>query len=250
MSNLKRGPKGKLNPELQNRICEQLRSGISFKATAALCHIGAETLHGWLRIGKSEKGTRLAEFYNRVIEARAICEAICIRTIRNAIVGGWFDAPVYDRDGNPIPLVDPESGEVIRDEKGRPKMAMRSEFREPNVAVAKWFLQRMNPREFGPVDQEQLLPDPQAELDKAPTQVMQNEPEHKRISASLLARAVAFLGAQGVEIPGMVRAPKPDEGKIVNAEVVNETKLVEAKPREEKPGEEKFLGLAGPRGNL
>jgi hypothetical protein len=234
MKNLKRGPKGKLTPELEARICELLRGGMSYKGTAGLCHIGEETLYGWLRHGKAEKGTRLAKFYENVVEARATLEAICVRTIRNEIVGGWFDEPVYDKAGNPIPLRDPQTGEVIRDQNGRPKMEMKPIFREPDVKTAKWMVQRMNPREFSAVDQNQLLPNPQAELDKAPTELTRGEPEHRHITTSSLAQAVKFLGDQGIDLPGYERTKKREQGAIVDAEVVEETKLIESKPDTEK----------------
>jgi hypothetical protein len=234
MNNQKRGPKGKLTPELEARICELLRGGMSYKGTAGLCHIGEETLYGWLRQGKAEKGTRLARFNENVVEARATLEAICVRTIRNEIVGGWFEAPVYDKVGNPIPLRDPQTGEVIRDQNGRPKMEMKPVFQKPDVKTAKWMVQRTNPREFSAVDQNQLLPTPQAELDKAPTELTR-EPEPRRITTSLLAQAVKILADQGVEIEGYRRVQEPEQGAIVDAEVVEETKLIEAKPDPEKP---------------
>jgi hypothetical protein len=61
---------------------------------------------------------------------------LAMRTIRLAIVGGWFQAPVYDSDGNPIPVVDPETGTQKLTENGRPVFMMRHEFQRPDAWLA------------------------------------------------------------------------------------------------------------------
>ena len=219
------GAKSKLTDELQSRVCELLRGGLSYRSTCALVRVSQHAFFEWLKRGKSEPGTKFGEFYQRVTEARAQWEGICMRTVRSAVVGGWYDSPVYDKDGNPVPQIDPETGEVLRDERGRPKMHMKSEFREPDARLAWQVAQRMNVAEFG--DPEKDAPDPQGELDRAPTtQVAVGESDHKKISTSTLAKAVAFLAEQGVDIPGMIPDPNAKKGDVEDAVVVSETKFI------------------------
>ena len=189
---------------------------------AAGCRIGAlapwftsthDTIFEWLKRGKTEKNTKYSEFSERVGEAKAQWEAICMRTVRSAVVGGWYDSPVYDKDGNPIPQIDPETGEVLRDERGRPKMVMKSEFREPDARLAWQVAQRMNKAEFGDVD-EKTTPDPQTQIDQLPTtKPVEGESAHRKISTSLLAQAVKILADQGVDIPGFIRDPNAKKAK-------------------------------------
>jgi hypothetical protein len=231
----------KLTPELEAKICELLRSGNTYKTTCGVCLINEDTLYDWLRRGKAEKNSIYARFAQRVAAARATWDAVCMRTIQKAVVGGWFDAPVYDDDGNPIAEIDPVTGEVVRDGKGRPKMVMRSEFREPDARLALKMHQRANPRERGAVDREQQLPDPEAELEKAPTQKVDGQPEYQRISNSTLANAVKFLADAGVPIPGMKLIEEPQReknGEVTEAEVVNSVPT-DAKPAGGENGEKK-----------
>jgi hypothetical protein len=201
------------------------------RATAAACRINPDTLFTWLAKGKAEKSGKYRDFFERAMEARSQLEQLCLRTVKMGITGGWFDSPVYDQDGRPIPQIDPETGEPLHDAQGRVRFQMFPAYQKPDANLALRVMGRINRSEWGKIDEDTALPDPRTELEKAPTEVpVMEEAEHKRISTSLLARAVKILADQGVPIPGYVPDPAAKKGGDgdVQEMVVSEPKLIEA----------------------
>ena len=229
-----RGPKGKLTPELADQIVELMGKVASYRIVAAFCHISLESLISWLKRGKAEENTVYSDLYQRAMMARAQCEATCLRTLRNAVTGGWFPIPIRDKHGNFVAQQDPVTGAVVRDEKGNPEVEMKLEYREPDAKLAWQLLARINPSEFGQL-RPNRRPDPQAELEKAPSEVPSLQPG-KPSTTSLLARAVAYLGDQGVPIPGMVKAPLPKDDVAGDVQPTKDSSA-ESKPGEKDPGE-------------
>jgi hypothetical protein len=212
-----------LTLEMADRIVESLRGGNSFRVTAGLCHIGEETLFRWLRRGKAEKEGRFREFWERVKHARVQLETLCTRTVRTAVVGGWFQSPVYDRDGRPVPEIDPETGEPLVDAQGRIKFQMQSEFQKPDAHLAFRLMQRLNKSEWGELD-DNGSPDPEIEMAKAPTEETAAIADHKRISTPLVTQAMEILIKQGAKIPGFQITKIPEV--VESAPADDQTKLI------------------------
>ncbi len=169
------------------------------------------------------------------MKARAEREAAGMRTIRDAVTGGWFPVSIRDKNGNFVARHDPVTGAVVRDEKGNPEVEMTLEYREPDAKLAWQILERINLSEFGRARQN-TLPDPQIELDKAPSEAPSEQQPRGRITTRLLAQAVAYLGDQGVDIPGMVKAPLPKDDVEADAQA-DKHSAVESKPGEKDPEE-------------
>lgn len=78
----KRGPKEKKPSDYQDRICENLRKGMSRKRAAQLAGISEATFHRWMRSGKqSRQGTEKRNFYEAVLQAESELES--------KLVGKW-----------------------------------------------------------------------------------------------------------------------------------------------------------------
>jgi len=114
-------------PELTERICEDLRRGLTFKMACEGAGITAAAGHEWVRRGSVdlEAGrtvTRYAEFAEATTRARSDCLASLVSTVRTAAVTDWRAAAwmlerrdpdgwsrrteVSGPDGAPIQVVD------------------------------------------------------------------------------------------------------------------------------------------------
>ncbi|MGA9474974.1 MAG: hypothetical protein WBV36_21070, partial [Terriglobales bacterium] len=63
-----------------------------------------------------------------VNDAEAQAVLMATRTIRDAMIGGWFKVPKRDKDGNYIFKRDPVTGEILRDAQGRPEAELADEY--------------------------------------------------------------------------------------------------------------------------
>jgi hypothetical protein len=200
------GRSTKLTVERKELIIASLRQGNSYRVTAALAHIHETTLIGWLKKGKAERGTELAKFYKAAMEARVQIEKACTQVVRGAIMGGWYHEPIRDKEGHFIPEIDPDTGELARDEKGQISFATELKLRRPDAALAMRVLKRTNRTEWGELDSN-TGPDPQTELDKAPSEEPGPEFDHHYYEKSTIQRAAEYLTANKVEIPGYILVP-------------------------------------------
>ena len=102
-----KGPKGKFTKERAQIICESIRNGLSKEAACARAGIDRKTLYNWLENGRAAKRGRYADFYQAFRDAEAQFEALATRAVRDGMMGGFFQVPMFDADHKLIPQVDP-----------------------------------------------------------------------------------------------------------------------------------------------
>ena len=138
-----------LTPEVEALILQSFRQGNSYRITAGLAGVNVDTLLGWLKQGKAERSPRLRKFYFDVRNVRALLDRASTESIKKGIMGGFFQVPVHDKEGHLIPEIDPVTGQIVRDQKGRSCFQMKTEYREPDAKLALRVLERLNRWEFG-----------------------------------------------------------------------------------------------------
>jgi hypothetical protein len=83
------GAKGKLTPEVQDKIVKALRAG-NYRTTAAkVAGIHDATFYNWIKWGEAQKKGRYFEFFEAVKKAEAEGEAALIATINVASKDTW-----------------------------------------------------------------------------------------------------------------------------------------------------------------
>jgi len=80
-------PALKLNPEVQERICQMVAQGVPLETAARAGGVTYQTLNNWMRRG-AEGEAPFASFRAEVEEARAISEANLVALMRQAAVEG------------------------------------------------------------------------------------------------------------------------------------------------------------------
>lgn len=175
--------------------------------------INRDTFYSWTTRGRSQNQGIYRAFVYAAEQARASAKLLAVRTIRLAMVGGWFEAPVYDEDGNPIPLVDPATGEQQRDENDRPKFMMRHQYKEPSQSAAKWYLEHTD-EDFGGGVKGTAV-----KRNDEPPAVGEDRQRTFDIDTNSLASALGQLFSLGVRIPGWdVKPALPAPGNEVDGQ--------------------------------
>lgn len=78
------GPKTKLTPEVQERLCTALRGGNFRKTACAWAGIPYRSFHEWMLKGERKKSGPLAEFRRAVIEAEKAAEIRAVALVLKA----------------------------------------------------------------------------------------------------------------------------------------------------------------------
>ena len=190
-----KGPKGKFTKERAQIICDSIRNGLSKEAACARAGIDRKTFYNWLTEGRAAKRGRYADFYQAFRDAEAQFEALATRAVRDGMMGGFFQVPMFDADRKLIPQVDPETGEQLRDSQGRPQFKMESSYREPDPALALKVLARRNPRDWGNAPQPSI--DEELDQVEAEQKARQNPPDHRKIGIPLVIQAMRLLIGSG-----------------------------------------------------
>lgn len=74
--------KGKLTPELQEKICKLIEDGNYDVVACQMVGITDSTFYEWLSKGEKFTSGRYVEFRDAIKEARAKCEANCLKHIK------------------------------------------------------------------------------------------------------------------------------------------------------------------------
>lgn len=205
------GRKSKLTPEVQQKIVTTLLQGGTASMSYRLAGVSRDTYYGWLSRGKGQNQGIYWDFARAVEEAEAAAQMRAIRTVQLAIVGGCFEAPVYDKDGNPIPIIDSVTGRQARDEKGRLLFVTEQKYKEPNENIAIRYLEHTS-EDFGGGARGA------ARMHKN-SDVIDIEPSQRgifRLDMNILGQAVHLLYEHGFDLPDgykVVRQqlPAPDD---------------------------------------
>jgi len=80
-------PALKLNPEVQERICQMVAQGVPLETAARAGGVTYQTLHNWMKRG-ADGDAPYASFRTEVEQAKAISEANLIALMRQAAVEG------------------------------------------------------------------------------------------------------------------------------------------------------------------
>lgn len=91
----KTGPKLKLTPETQEKICNEIKRGLPVSHAAELAGITQRTYYNWYNKGKNAKSGRFKEFYNKIEEAKAYGIALRVENIRKAGESGTWQADAW-----------------------------------------------------------------------------------------------------------------------------------------------------------
>ena len=208
------GRRTELTPEVEALILQSFRQGNSYRITAGLAGVNVDTLLGWLKQGKAERSPRLRKFYFDVRNVRALLDRASTESIKKGIMGGFFQVPVHDKEGHLIPEIDPVTGQIVRDQKGRSCFQMKTEYREPDAKLALRVLERLNRWEFGKtrggVDLDW------AELDQPASE--EPEIDHHYYDKPLVQRVMDMLLAAKVEFPGYQIIPIDPPEKPPNSD--------------------------------
>lgn len=200
----------RLTAEVAQKIIAVLRQGGTVSMACAMAHVNRDTYYAWLRQAKTQRAGKHKKFLMAVKEAQAFANQAAVRTVQLAIIGGWFQAPVYDQDGNPIPIIDPKTGQQKRDDNRRLMFEMRHQYKEPEAKLALRRLQARDPEFGGGPRGAAVRKTDNIEVDPA-------QQGQCRIEISTLQAAVQILADLGVKIP------KPElPGPIVGGETVEE----------------------------
>lgn len=89
MQNRKGGRPTKLNPELQEKICQAIRAGNYIETAAAYAGVNKSTLYDWLKRGGRAKSGKYKEFSNAVEKALAEAEVRDVFIIGKAAEENW-----------------------------------------------------------------------------------------------------------------------------------------------------------------
>lgn len=72
---------GKLDDELEQRICGYIAEGLTITDACGLCDISRETLHRWKERGVDEPGSRYAQFLEKCEKAELSCKRVWVKRI-------------------------------------------------------------------------------------------------------------------------------------------------------------------------
>jgi hypothetical protein len=182
----------KLTPEVQRTVVEILRTCGTYTAAAGRAHVNMVTFLDWLKRGAESRSGIYFDFLTAVRDAEAQAVLMATRTVRVSMVGGWHKVPVRDKDGNYAFRRDPMTGEILRDAQGRPDAELVDEYREPNSADARWFLERRAREDFGGGGEGVTV-----NVNPPPTR---REPGKKEM-LDLFSQAIQILVDNGMKVP-------------------------------------------------
>lgn len=91
----KRGAKTKLTPEVQEKICNEIKRGLPVTRAVVLAGIAMQTYYNWYNKGEKAKSGRFKEFYNKIEEAKAYGIALRVENIRKAGESGIWQADAW-----------------------------------------------------------------------------------------------------------------------------------------------------------
>jgi hypothetical protein len=208
------GRRIELTPKVEAIILQSFGQGNSYRVAAGLAGVNENTLIGWLKQGKAGQDPRLRKFYLDAMCARVLLEQAATESVKRDIMGGFFKVPISDREGHLNPAIDPKTGHIVRDEKGRPCFQTKQEFRAPNVKLAMRVLERLNRSEFGKT-RGSAGPD-WTELDRPESE--EPEIDHHYFEKPLIQRVAEILTANKVEIPGYRLVPIDSPEKRPNSD--------------------------------
>ncbi len=191
-----KGRKTKLSKQTSQIICDCIRQGFTHEVASIRAGIVRSSMYKWLAKGRDAKRGMHADFYRAFRDATGQFEALATKSIRNAMLGGYFEVPMFDVDGNLVPETDPASGEMLHDGNGRPRFRTKWTYQKPDHAFAVKVLAKRNPKDWGDGPKTSL----DEELDRITTKKAPELPSHKTIGIPLLTKAVQILVDQGVDI--------------------------------------------------
>jgi len=113
------GRPSKISPDVQKRICDGIRLGMTYKLAAARGGVTYETLRTWMRKGEKAPNGQYAAFLDAVKRADSDCVDACLASIQQAArkVQHWQAAAWllerrhgYTRPEHVVPVEDGQVG--------------------------------------------------------------------------------------------------------------------------------------------
>ena len=135
----KRGPKGKLNKRVQEKIAECVERGLSIDDSARLSGVSKNSIYKWLAQGEEEESGIYRRFNVRISDAQAGFK----QTHLDRIVKASLEPTVKTRYNETYDGVD------SRGKKINLRVTTTRETVPPDVAHSKWLLSHKFPQEFG-----------------------------------------------------------------------------------------------------
>lgn len=87
--------KGKLNPQIQEAICNEIKRGTPITSACLIAGISKDTYYRWYHKGEKAKTGKFKEFYNKIEEAKAYAIALRVENIRKAGRNGSWQADAW-----------------------------------------------------------------------------------------------------------------------------------------------------------
>lgn len=87
--------KGKLNPQIQEAICNEIKRGTPITSACLIAGISKDTYYRWYHKGEKAKTGKFKEFYNKIEEAKAYAISLRVENIRKAGRNGSWQADAW-----------------------------------------------------------------------------------------------------------------------------------------------------------
>lgn len=83
------GRRSKLTPEVQEKICEYVRQGLTYEIAARAAGISESTFYRWRERGEKARGGKFREFWEALKRAEAEAEQRLVERILSASSDTW-----------------------------------------------------------------------------------------------------------------------------------------------------------------
>ena len=83
------GRKSKLTPEVQERICQYVRQGLTYEIAARAAGVSETTFYRWKQRGERSKRGKYREFWEALKRAESEAEQVLVRRILAASNDTW-----------------------------------------------------------------------------------------------------------------------------------------------------------------
>lgn len=84
----------KLNPTVENALCEHISRGVPCEIAAVACGISARTFYRWMKEGEDAKEGEYWQFWQAITRARSIAECSLVGVVHGAAMSGEWRAAV------------------------------------------------------------------------------------------------------------------------------------------------------------
>ncbi|NOZ27976.1 MAG: transposase [Chloroflexi bacterium] len=89
------GRRTKLTPEVQEKICNFVRQGLTYEVAARAAGISESTFYRWRRRGEGARSGKFRQFWEALKKAEAEAESSLVQQIQKEARGGTWQAAAW-----------------------------------------------------------------------------------------------------------------------------------------------------------